>query len=339
MVSNNITVSVDCVGCDGGLDVVKNGIKMFVDSFGKGVSIILHASEDYFNSLCDFSQDIENIIDVKKSLPAVVAQEMSMQVIKSLEGTSMSNALLDVKHKNADCMVSPGNTAFFMVSAKKIFGTMSGVKRPAIVAHFPNKNGHMAVLDLGANLECTSEVLLQFAIMGSIYSFQQLGCKNIPKVALLNVGSEAAKGTANLRQAYDMLYQADCRDIMEFIGFIEPNALVKADVDVVVSDGLLGNIMLKTAEGHAGKILSAFKKAYVQSGEKIAWFEQVFAEQMMHYRPCAGMLLGLNGVAVKSHGGASAEEFCNAINGAVTAVRCDIVQRIQKSINALPVLC
>src|SRR5579862_5511519 len=234
--------------------------------------------------------------------------------------TSMRLAIDAVADGRAGCVVSAGNTGALMAIAKFVLKTLPGIDRPAIATLFPTRRGESVMLDLGANIECDAENLVQFALMGDAFARTVLGLTQ-PTVGLLNVGSEDLKGNDAVRAAAAKLRTGGMP--VKFHGFIEGNDIAGGTVDVVVTDGFTGNIALKTAEGTARMFGEFMRAAFKHSVlARIGYLFAVDAlkkmrERMDPRRYNGAMLLGLNGIVVKSHGGADALGFANAIGVAV----------------------
>lgn len=245
--------------------------------------------------------------------------------------TSMRLAIDSLSAGQVKAVVSGGNTGALMAMGKLVLKTLPGVRRPAAASLFPTFTGQVVMLDLGANLECGANDLFQFAIMGDAYAKAVLGIKS-PKVGLLNVGEEDNKGHPEIREAAQLIKDADI-DI-NFYGFIEGNHVPEGVVDVVATDGFSGNVMLKTAEGTAKLVKEYLREAF--SRNIVTKFSYLLASQTMKLlkkrmdprRYNGGMFLGLNGVVVKSHGGADAYAFSHAIRKAAEIVEHNMNQRI-----------
>src|SRR5476649_1780852 len=234
--------------------------------------------------------------------------------------SSMRLAIDAVAEGKADCVVSAGNTGALMAMARFALKMLPGIDRPAIASFFPTLRGESVMLDLGANLSCDADNLVQFAVMGNVFARSVLGLTQ-PTVGLLNVGSEDLKGNDAVRAAATQLRNENSP--VKFYGFIEGNDIAAGTVDVIVTDGFTGNVALKTAEGTA-RLFSEFLRAAFKHS-LLARIGYLFAadalkkmrERMDPRRYNGAMLLGLNGIAVKSHGGADALGFANAIGVAV----------------------
>lgn len=245
--------------------------------------------------------------------------------------SSMRLAIDAVKEGKADCVVSGGNTGALMAMAKIVFRTLPGISRPAIAALLPTIKDDCAVLDLGANIECNARDLVQFAIMGDAFARTTLGLAK-PKIGLLNVGSEEMKGHDEIKEAFNILRNNDLG--IDFYGFVEGDDITGGKVDVVVTDGFTGNIALKTAEGTGRMIGHYLRRAFESSlrtklGYLLAKPAIDNLKQLLDPRSRNGaMFLGLNGIAVKSHGGTDGYGYYHALCVAIDLVANKINQKI-----------
>lgn len=238
--------------------------------------------------------------------------------------SSMRLAINAVADGEADAVVSAGNTGALMAMAKFVLKTLPGIDRPAIATYFPTMRGSSVMLDLGANVECDAENLVQFAVMGEVYARNVLNREH-PSVGLLNVGAEDLKGNQEVRGAADFLQKTDLP--IRFHGFVEGDDIAKGTVDVIVTDGFTGNVALKTAEGMSHLFGHFLREALTSSffgklGALIAKpallnFKKKFDPRLYN----GAMFVGLNGICVKSHGGTDGTGFANAIGVAVDLVR------------------
>ncbi|MBC6439474.1 MAG: phosphate acyltransferase PlsX [Rhodospirillales bacterium] len=260
---------------------------------------------------------------VSEIVPAETVIEPDMKPSQALRKggqSSMRMAIDDVKEGNAAGVVSAGNTGALMAMAKLALRTLPGIHRPAIASMFPTQRGESVMLDLGANIDCNAENLVQFAVMGAAFARSVQGIHR-PSVGLLNVGSEESKGHQEIRRAAEILRSAELP--LEFYGFVEGNDITEGTVDVVVADGFSGNIALKTAEGTAsmytGFLRATFRRSvFSKLGYWLAKPALIALKNRVDPRRYnGGMFLGVNGVAVKSHGGTDAMGYANAIGFAV----------------------
>ncbi len=256
--------------------------------------------------------------------------------IRNKKHSSMRVAIDLVKSGEAHACVSAGNTGALMGTAKFVLKTLPGIDRPAICAALPTRHGVVYVLDLGANAQCTPEHLLQFAIMGAMLCTAVEG-KERPSVGLLNIGSEDIKGNESVKAAGELLKASH----LNFFGNVEGTDIYKGTTDVVVCDGFVGNVMLKTSEGIA-KMMGDFLKAEYANGlySKVAAVISLpvirrFRHRMDHRRYNGAALLGLRGVVVKSHGSADAFSFSHALSRAATEVEHGLLGLITAEVEAL----
>ncbi|PHM33465.1 Phosphate acyltransferase [Xenorhabdus innexi] len=284
-------------------------------------------------------------LDRLQIIPAehVVANDVKpSQAIRSSHGTSMRIALNLVKSGEAQACVSAGNTGVLMGLAKMMLKSIEGIERPALVTAIPNlKQQKTVILDLGANINCNSRMLVQFAIMGAVMAEDVAGVKN-PRVALLNIGEEESKGLDNIREAAMTLRNSE---LINYIGYVEGNELLTGKTDVLVCDGFAGNVTLKTMEGTIRVILSLLKSPEGQK-KKSSWLMKIFrklllkliAKRFGHLNPDqhnGATLLGLRGIVIKSHGAANENAFKAAIDQAVQAVEKQVSEKIAVRLDAV----
>jgi len=268
----------------------------------------------------------------------VAATEKPSQALRRAKTTSMGIAVDMVKQGRAGAAVSSGNTGALMAMAKLALRTLPGIDRPALAAMMPTLgNNDVVMLDLGANTECDASNLVQFAVMGAAYARTTMELA-APRVALLNIGTEELKGTDSIRDAASQL-RAATHLPMVFAGFVEGNKLSQGDVDVIVCDGFSGNIALKTAEGTARFVGDLLKRAFRSSlRSKFGFLISRPATELLrdHLDPNnhnGAVFLGLNGLVVKSHGGANEIGVAHAIEVAAKMVRDDLTRRISDDLD------
>ena len=271
----------------------------------------------------------------------VESDENVSQAVRKGKETSMWKAIAEVKEGRCDAIVSAGNTGALMAISKLQLRPMDGVKRPAIATFLPTAKRQVCMLDLGANIECDAENLVQFAIMGAAFSRSILNVTD-PSIGLLNVGEEDQKGHDYLRDAADILANPDFG--MNYHGFVEGTDITKGEMDVVVTDGFTGNVALKTAEGTAMLISDLMKKAFTESLlTKMAYMLARAALRRMRSRldprvHNGAVFLGLNGIAVKSHGGTDEIGYANAIKVAADLVEHGFMPDVQKALHKFSVI-
>ena len=325
-------IAVDAMGGDDGLAVMLAGVARARRQFD-GMHFLLVGDEVAIREGLKAHPNLEQNSEIVHAPEVVGSSDKPSQAIRRAKTTSMGIAIDLVKKGRASAAVSSGNTGALMAMAKLSLRTLPGIDRPALAARLPTLGDtDMVMLDLGANTECDARNLVQFAIMGAAYARTALDIAH-PRVALLNIGSEDMKGTDEIREAAAMLRATPKLD-MEFTGFIEGDRLSRGDVDVVVCDGFSGNIALKTAEGTARFVADLLKRAFRSSvRSKLGFLISRPATELLrdHLDPNnhnGAVFLGLNGIVVKSHGGANERGVATAIGNAAKMVRNDLVRRI-----------
>ncbi|WON78350.1 phosphate acyltransferase PlsX [Serratia sp. UGAL515B_01] len=263
------------------------------------------------------------------------------QAIRASRGSSMRIALELIKTGEAQACVSAGNTGALMGLAKLLIKPLDGIQRPALMTVIPNQcRSKTVVLDLGANVECDSAMLVQFAVMGAVMAEEVLGIAQ-PRVALLNIGEEETKGLDNIREAALVLKDTPA---INYIGYLEGNDLLTGKTDVMVCDGFVGNVTLKTMEGVIRMFLSLLKST-AEGGKQTwwlkllgRWLQRRVAKRFSHLNPDqynGACLLGLRGTVIKSHGAANQNAFAVAIEQAVQAVQRQVPDRIAARLEAV----
>ncbi len=266
--------------------------------------------------------------------------DLPADALRHKKNSSLRVIIEQVKTRAADACVSSGNTGALMATARYVLKTLPGIDRPAIISAVPTLKGRSFMLDLGANVGCTAEHLLQFALMGSVVAEDILDIKRA-SVGLLNIGQEAIKGNDVVREAGELL----SRSGLNYVGFIEGDAVFSGKANVVVSDGFVGNVALKTMEGVASLIASYLRQEFSKSGlRKLQGLAASPALNALRHRLDArryngASLVGLNGVVIKSHGGADKLAFETAINTAIVEARKGVPVQIGKLIEDQPPEC
>jgi glycerol-3-phosphate acyltransferase PlsX len=297
-----------------------------------------YGDKDIIEEEIEQHRNLQGAVEICHAPEAISASEKPSQAIRRARTTSMGMAINAVKEDRADAALSGGNTGALMAMAKLALRTMPGIDRPALAALLPTLSDKDCVmLDLGANTECDVQNLVQFAVMGAAYSRTALDIAK-PRVKLLNIGTEELKGTGEIKEAAALLREADYLPL-RFDGFTEGDKLSRGDVDVVVTDGFSGNIALKTAEGTARFVTDLLRRAFKSSFRSKAGFalsKPALNLLKVHLDPNnhnGAVFLGLNGLVVKSHGGANAKGVANAIRVAASMVRNDITRRIGEDLD------
>ena len=325
-------IAVDAMGGDEGLAVTLAGVAEARRRYD-GTHFFLVGDEAAIAAGLARHPDLAAASEIVHAPDVIKGDEKPSQAIRRARTTSMGIAIDLVKRARASAAVSSGNTGALMAMAKLSLRTMPGIDRPALAGLMPSLGDHdTVVLDLGANTECDARNLMQFAIMGAAYARTMLDLDS-PRVALLNIGTEDMKGTEEIRDAAQALRAA--RHLpLTFAGFIEGDKLSRGDVDVIVCDGFSGNIALKTAEGTARFVGDLLRIAFSSSlRSKIGFLISRPATELLRHsldpnNHNGAVFLGLNGLVVKSHGGANETGVATAIAVAVKSVRDDLARRI-----------
>jgi glycerol-3-phosphate acyltransferase PlsX len=321
--TTGLTVALDVMGGDHGPPVVLRGADIAAERFPTA-KFLLFGDQAKIEPLIKSQMSLAGRYEIRHTDQAIPNDMKPSAALRQAKQSSMRLAIEAVAEGEASCVVSAGNTGALMALAKIVLKTLPGIERPAIASFMPTERGETVMLDLGANIECDPENLLQFAIMGQAFARSVLGLPE-PRIGILNVGSEELKGNDLVREAAALLRASPLAH--SFYGFVEGTDIPKGTVDVVVTDGFTGNVALKTAEGTA-KLVSHFLRQSFQSSlmAKIGYLFSASALEKLKLRMDprrynGGMLLGLNGVCVKSHGGTDAIGFANAIGVAVDLVQ------------------
>nr|WP_299904307.1 phosphate acyltransferase PlsX [Sphingomonas bacterium] len=334
--SNSSRIAVDAMGGDEGLAVMLAGVARARRRFEE-MRFILVGDEAQIREGLKTHPNLTAHSEIVHAPEVVGSSDKPGQALRRAKTTSMGIAIDMVKQGRAAAAVSSGNTGALMAMAKVSLRMLPGIDRPALAAMLPTLGENdVVVLDLGANTECDARNLVQFAVMGAAYARTNLELAS-PRVALLNIGSEDQKGTDEIREAAQAL-KAATHLPMTFTGFIEGDRLSRGDVDVIVCDGFSGNIALKTAEGTARFVGDLLKRAFRSSTRsKIGFLISKPATELLrhHLDPNnhnGAVFLGLNGIVVKSHGGANEIGVATAIAAAAKMVRDDLTRRISEDL-------
>lgn len=336
---NGPRIAIDAMGGDSGPGVMLAGAARAFER-RDDLSFQLFGDEAAIASAIADHPALAAVSSIHHSADVIAGTDKPSQAIRRARTSSMGQAIAAVKAGAADAVVSGGNTGAMMAMAKLALRTLPGIDRPALAALLPTLGDNdIVMLDLGANTECDANNLVQFAVMGAAYARVILDL-DAPRVQLLNIGTEALKGTGELKDAAAVLHAADALR-MRFDGFIEGDKIARGDVDVVVTDGFSGNIALKTAEGTARFVTDLLRRAFTSSvRSKIGFLISRPATELLkhHLDPNnhnGAVFLGLNGLVVKSHGNANAKGVANAIRVAARMVREDLTRKITEDLNQI----
>jgi glycerol-3-phosphate acyltransferase PlsX len=331
------TISLDAMGGDEGPAVVVPGAAIALDRH-PDVSFLLFGDQGRIAPYLDQHPKLAERARVVHTDAVVEMQDKPSQAVRRGRSSSMWLALEAVNKQEADFMVSAGNTGALMAMAKLVLKTMPGIERPAIAGLWPTLSSTCIVLDLGANVGATAHQLADFALMGAAMARAVLQIER-PRVGLLNIGVEEIKGVEEVRQAHAWLKETDLP--IDYRGFIEGDQIGQGIADVVVVEGFAGNIALKTAEGTAKQMAVWLREALTSSliakaGAVLAMQGlRVLKERMDPRRLNGGPFLGLNGIAIKSHGGTDAFGFASAIEVGYDMAKSGVTERLAADLKAL----
>jgi phosphate acyltransferase len=329
----DITIAIDAMGGDHGPHVtVPAALKALAED--KQLNIILVGLEDAIQAeLKIHKASVNSRLRIHHASEVVSMDESPQSALKNKKDSSMRVAINLTKTGEANACVSAGNTGALMATARFVLKTLPGIERPAIASALPSEKGSTYMLDLGANADCTAEQLLQFAVMGAML----VSCvehKPNPSIGLLNIGSEDIKGNEVVKRAGELLRESH----LNFYGNIEGDDIFKGTTDLVVCDGFVGNVSLKTTEGLAhmmGKFLTQeFKKNWITKLMALGAMPvlNAFKKRLDPRRYNGASFLGLRGIVVKSHGGIDSFGYYHAINVAIEEARNGVLQRITEQL-------
>ena len=326
-----VTVAVDCMGGDHGAHVTVPAVLQYLARDPASAFILVGRRDVVEAELrrCKASEDSR--LRVQHASEIVEMDEAPASALRGKKDSSMRVAIDLVKRGEAEACVSAGNTGALMATSRFVLKTLPGIDRPAIATVLPTLKGHTCVLDLGANVDCTAEHLLQFGIMGSELVASVDGIVE-PTVGLLNIGEEDIKGSEVVKRAAELLRASD----LNFFGNVEGDDIYKGTTHVVVCDGFVGNVALKTSEGLAQMLATYLREEFkrnllTKAAGLVAWpVIAAFKRRVDHRRYNGATLIGLRGVVIKSHGSADAFAFGFAIQRAVEEARTGVLRHIEE---------
>ena len=329
-----IKVAVDAMGGDNSPEKIINGIihhhktnkNVFYKIFGDKEKIFSHIKNN-INT---------NNYEIINTLNKVSSEDSPLEAAKRGKDTSMWLAIESVKKKDCDIVISAGNTGALLVISKLNLKMIENIDKPALSALWPNKKGMSVVLDLGANIECSSKNLFDFSVMGSSL-YKSLYPEETPNVALLNIGTEELKGNETIKETFKLL-NSKKNDDFQFSGYIEGNELMNGNVNVIVADGFTGNVALKTAEGTANFITGELKKALggtligkISSLLNISNLKK-FKKRLDPRLYNGAIFIGLDSPVIKSHGGTDYIGFSNSLDVCCRIIKGNLIEKIKKNI-------
>ncbi|HRD56383.1 MAG TPA: phosphate acyltransferase PlsX [Parachlamydiaceae bacterium] len=329
-------IAIDLMGSDSSPEILFEGLISAVTTHKHSCTFILLATSHVEHVIKKkYALFFENIPESMRIFFQIVTEEILMDddplsAVRHRRQSSLVQGIRLVKKKQADAFVSTGNTGALLACASLSLPALPGIKRPALLASLPTKKGSVVVIDVGGNVSCKAAQLVQFALLGAAYQ-RSLGKKKQPKVGLLNIGIESRKGTSEVRQAYQQLKEMGEASLkpISFVGNVEARELFEGKVDVLVTDGFSGNVLLKTIEGFSVLVVNALKNSLREiDSPQLGRFMKTF-----DYKEYPGAILcGIEGVVVKCHGNSSSLEFAYGIKEAIRLVHRQFIDQIKQSL-------
>ncbi len=332
-----VIVAVDGMGGDNAPGMIVEGLSLARRRM-PDVEFLVFGDESQLRPLIEADTETARACTIRHTADAVSMDDKPTTALRTGKNSSMRLAIDAVDTGEAHAVVSAGNTGALMAMATIVLRTLPGIARPAIASAFPTLRGQTVMLDLGANIECDADSLVQFAVMGEVFARNELGLEQ-PSIGILNVGVEGLKGNEHVKKAAAILAESPLP--IKFHGFVEGDDLSAGTVDVIVTDGFTGNIALKTAEGAVRLFGHYLRESLLSSlrtrlGALIARPAlQTMRDRFDPRQYNGAMLVGLNGICIKSHGGTDGVGFANAIVAAVNLVRREFNERIREDLEEL----
>ena len=340
--NKKITIAIDAMGGENSPDKIIKAINLFEkeNNSKKDYILNLFGDEKIIQTKLQELKISTNNIKITHTNSVVSDEDSPLTAIKNSKNTSMWNCIQSQVTGNSDISLSAGNTGVLLVISRMILKMINKVNKPALAGLWPNQNGMNVVLDLGANIECNEDNLIDFAELGSAL-YKSIFPNDKPIVSLLNIGSEEIKGTETLKNAFKKLNNLSSDNNFVFKGYIEPNKIMSGESNVIVTDGFTGNIALKTAEGTAKFITDNLKRTLTENIlAKISLIFSYFSlkkfKSKLDPRKYNGAIfLGLNGPVVKSHGGTDHVGFYHSIDLCYKIIKGNLMLQIKNNLNHL----
>ena len=337
MSKRQVCIAIDAIGGENSPYKILKGTEIFHKT-NSSVKIVFFGNKNKVkDSIIQNKIKLSNY-EIIHTTEDVKDTDTTSTILRNRKQSSIYKGLEFVKSNPNTGFVSAGNTAALMILSRLLIGMIEGIDRPAICSAIPNRKNFSVMLDLGANVNVNASNLLQFALMGYSY-FSIIENKIDPKIGIINIGTENNKGLEFLQEASDLISNSFLKK--NFIGFVEPNKITSGDCDVMISDGYTGNIMLKTAEGMSDFITSNLKNVFIKSIKNKVAYKILendlnsFRDQINPEKYNGAILIGLNGISVKSHGYASPYAFSFAIKKCYDFIVNNLNEKIVESFNNL----
>ena len=334
--SNNVKIAIDAMGGEGAPKKILDGIEISLKTNNKNF-FYLYGKKEVLEDEVNKRRLLKEFCEIIDTQDIILDNESPLEAAKKSKDTSMWRTIESLKEGKSDISLSAGNTGALLVISRLLLKTISGISKPALAGLWPNQNNMNVVLDLGANIECNEKNLIDFSLMGSALH-KALFPEELPKVALLNIGSEELKGNNIIRNTYQELSNKK-NNLYEFKGYIEGNHIMEGEINVIVTDGFTGNVALKTAEGTANFITSELKKALSSTiMGKISSFLNIknltnFKKKLDPRVYNGAILLGLKSPVIKSHGSTDYIGFYNSLKVCEKTIKGRLIEKIKENIN------
>jgi phosphate acyltransferase len=339
--TRKVTIALDVMGGDIGPDAIIPAALAILEKDDSVNFLLVGLPETLNKAQADVGETYGNRLTLVAAEEVVNMDEQPADALRHKKKSSMRIAIEAVKNADADACVSSGNTGALMAIAHYVLKMLPGVDRPAIISAVPDRvGGSTFMLDLGANAGCNAQHLFQFAVMGAVVAEDILDVERA-RVGLLNIGQEDIKGNEIVRKAGDLLNQSD----LNYLGFFEGDSIFSGEVDVIVSDGFVGNVALKTMEGVAGLMSAILREEFQRNflrrsqGLLAASALNAIRKRLDSRKYNGASLVGLNGIVIKSHGGADKFAFENAVQTAIVEARKGVPTQIGKRIKDQGIKC
>ena len=330
MSTRQLTIAIDAMGGENSPFKTLKGSEIFSTNY-QNVKLLFFGNKENIKEVINSNKLKISNYDIVDCAENVLDEDKPSTILRSRKESSIYKGLAYVRDNPNSGFVSAGNTAALMILSRLLLGMIKGIDRPAICSDIPNKKSFSLMLDLGANVQVDPSNLFQFALMGYSY-FSIIDPKRVPKIGIINIGTENNKGLEFLQEAHDLISNSFLKN--NFVGFVEPNKITTGECDILLSDGFTGNIILKTAEGLSEFITSNLKDIFKKSIKNNLAFKllendlKIFKDQINPEKYNGATLIGLNGISIKSHGSASPFAFSCAIKKCFDFINNDLNLKI-----------
>lgn len=334
-------IGIDLMGSDRSPQVLFDAVIQAAKQFDSSVTFVVFTTQEAVDALSDLQKQVTGSFSIARIKFELVQDVITMrdepvQSIRQKKNSSLVQGIRLLKKKGLDAFVTAGNTGALIACATLTLPLLPGIRRPALLATLPTEEGQVAVLDVGGNVLCKAAHFVHFAELGAAFQRIHFGLA-APRIGLLNIGNESKKGTLEHRQAYQLLQTlSNNKPHLQFIGNIEGREVFQDKVDVLVTDGFTGNVLLKTSEGVAFFILDFLRRSLATS--PVSQVQHILQQLQAHFSYTeypGAILLGVDGVVVKCHGDSSSKAMYNSIKAAATYVEQQLIVKLKAELTSL----